>query len=41
MAASDLGKGVEGKAQVFGKEVAAELILKSFYDALEMGVGTA
>ena len=40
MAASDVGKGVEGEAEVFGEKVAAELLIHAVDDALQMFVGT-
>lgn len=40
MAASDVGEGVEGEAEVFGEEVAAESLVYAVKDALQMFVGT-
>ncbi len=40
MAASDVGEGVEGEAEVFGEKVAAEFHRHAVKDALQMFVGT-
>ena len=40
MAAGDVGEGVEGEAEIFGEEVAAELLIHAVKDALQMFVGT-
>ena len=40
MATSNLGEGVEGEAEVFGKKVAAGLLTKAIDDALKMCLGT-
>lgn len=40
MAAGDVGKGVEGEAEVFGEKVAAEFHRHAVKDALQMFVGT-
>ena len=39
-ASGDVGKGVEGEAEVFGKEVSAQAGMQAVKDALEAGVGT-
>ncbi len=39
MAAGDFGKGVEGEAKVFGKEVATESVVEAVEYALKMFVG--
>ena len=39
-ASGDVGKGIEGEAEVFGKEVSAQVGVQAVKDALEAGVGT-
>ena len=41
MAAGNLGKGVEGKTKVFGKEITTESVVEPIEDALEVLVGAA
>ena len=41
MAASDFGKSVEGEAEVFGKEVSAELLLKTVEHTNKMVMGAS
>ena len=39
MTAGDFGEGVEGEAEVFGEEVATEIVVEAVEDTLQVGVG--
>ena len=41
MTAGDFGEGVEGKAEIFGKEIAAEVVVEAVKDTKQMFVGTS
>ena len=41
MTAGDFGEGVEGKVEIFGKEIAAEVVVEAVEDTKQMFVGTS